>query len=204
MAEEEKITEKQEITEESEDETVENKEKPKKDVKKFHKTRKGGIIISVILSTLLFAVIFFYQGPAEPLLFGFEPLKGIGLLSIVLSLLVTLVYKFMTDQVLMKELKKELKKHQKHMKEHRGNSAKISEISKKSMETNMKYMQQSMKPMLITIIPFLAIFTWLRNTLGDTILIPLSFWSGHLGWIGTYIIFSMIFTATFRKILDVV
>ena len=110
-------------------------------------------------------VIFMYQGPATPIVFGFEPLKAIGLLSIVLSLFVTLIYKFMTDQILMKELKKDLKKHQKHMKEHRKDATKMSELSKKSMETNMKYMMQSFRATFITLIPILLIFGYLNGAL---------------------------------------
>jgi len=204
---EEQIEEKQ-TEEEQTEETQEEKPEVKKEEgkPKFHKTRKGGIILSVIVSIMALAVIFMYQGPATPIVFGFEPLKAIGLLSIVLSLFVTLIYKFMTDQVLMKELKKDLKKHQKHMKEHRKDATKMSELSKKSMETNMKYMRQTMKPMLITMLPFLLIFQWLRGTFDSTIIFPLGlpFWPGDLGWIGSYIIFSMIFTTAFRKILDVV
>jgi uncharacterized membrane protein (DUF106 family) len=204
-----KQTEEEQTEEEQKEETKESvsEDKPKKeDSPKFHKTRKGGIILSVIVSIMALAVIFMYQGPATPIVFGFEPLKAIGLLSIVLSLFVTLIYKFMTDQVLMKELKKDLKKHQKHMKEHRKDATKMSELSKKSMETNMKYMRQTMKPMLITMLPFLLIFQWLRGTFDSTIIFPLGlpFWPGDLGWIGSYIIFSMIFTTAFRKILDVV
>jgi len=141
---------------------------------------------------------------ADLIIFGLRPLPFLLILSAVLSLLVTLVYKFMTDQVLMKELKSELKKYQAQMKEHKGDLEKLSEIQKKSMSVNMKYMKQSMKPMIITILPFLAIFAWLRGVFNSAIVIPLSFWEGHLGWIGTYIIFSMIFTTLFRKLLKVV
>jgi len=177
------------------------KSKPKD---KFHKTRKGGIIISILASLVMGAIILFYNGPAEPIVFGLIPLHAIGALSIVLSLIVTLIYKFFTDQILMKELKGELKSHQKQMKNHRGDTAKISELSKKSMETNMKYMRQTFKPMLITIVPFLLIFQYLRGAFDSTIILNLPFWPHTLGWIGTYIIFSMIFTTAFRKILDVV
>ena len=202
----EKIEETQveEQAEEQPEETVE--EQPKKPTEKFHRTRKGGIILSSIFAILMVAVIFLYQGPAEPRVFGMVPLHAIGLLSIILSLIVTLIYKFFTDQVLMKELKKELKGHQKQMKAVRGDTSKMSALSKKSMETNMRYMRQTMKPMLITILPFLLIFQYLRGVFDSTIIIRLGlpFWPGDLGWIGTYIVFSMIFTTVFRKALNVV
>lgn len=203
----------EETLEESTEETSEDTTKqssaepegtPKKKKEGFHKTRKGGIIISVIISILLFVFIFQYEGPATPIVFGFVPLRAIGLLSIVLSLLVTLSYKYLTDQVIMREHKKELKKLQKQMKAARGDTKKVSELSKKSMEVNMKYMRQMMKPMLITIVPFLLIFQYLRSAFDSTIILTLPFWPHTLGWIGTYIVLSMIFTTAFRKILDVV
>lgn len=138
------------------------------------------------------------------------PFWSILLISIGLSLVVTLVYKFMTDQTLMKELKKELKNNQKRIKESRGDPEKMMAIQRETMHTNMKYMSQSMKPMIITIIPFLIIFAWLRSIFEGTIVIPLGFHvplSGletGLGWIGTYIILSMIFTTAFRRLLKVV
>lgn len=109
----------------------------------------------------------------------------------------------MTDQTLMRELKKDLKKYQDAMKEVKDDPAKTSELSKKAMGVNMKYMKQTFKPMLITMVPFILIFWWLRGVFDTTVVIPLSFWPGHLGWIGTYIIFSMVFTTLFRKILKV-
>ncbi len=110
----------------------------------------------------------------------------------------------MTDQTLMKELKKDLKKYQEQMKLHKSDFVRMKEIQKKSMEVNMKYMKQSFKPMIITMIPFFAVFIWLRGIYENVIVIPLSFWAGHLGWIGTYIILSLIYTTIIRKLMKVV
>jgi len=100
---------------EQEEEQVEEKTEVHTEVKKpkethFLQTKRGGQIASIIVGIIALAIIFFVQGPAEPVVFNLPPLKAIGLLSIVLSMFVTLVYKFMTDQVLMRELKKDLKK----------------------------------------------------------------------------------------------
>ncbi len=140
---------------------------------------------------------------AEPVVLGLSPFWFLLLISIALSVFVSLVYKFMTDQTLMKELKKDLKKYQAGMKDAKDDTAKVSELSKKAMSANMKYMKQTMRPMLITMLPFMLIFWWLRKIFGEVIVVPLSFWPGHLGWVGTYIIFSMIFTTLFRKLLKV-
>jgi uncharacterized membrane protein (DUF106 family) len=182
----------------------EQKVKPAKKKASFHKTKKGQIILSIVAFAVITYIAFFSNVPKEPRVLGFEPLHFIYIAAAILSLVVTLVYRFGTDQPVMRELKKELKKHQGHMREHRKDPVKISEISKKSMEVNMQYMKHTMKPMFITMIPFLLIFTWLRGQFSELVFFNLPFWPHTLGWVGTYIIFSMIFTTVFRKALNVV
>jgi len=116
----------------------------------------------------------------------------------------TLVYKYATDQALVKAIREEVKKIQEEMKTNKDDPKKVAELQSKAMPLNLKLMSQSFKPMLITIVPFIIIFALLGRVYGDMIVIPLSFWEGHLGWVGVYIIFSLIFTTVFRKALKVV
>lgn len=81
--------------------------------------------------------------------------------SLVISLTISIVYKLMTDQHLMRSLKAEMKELQKEMKTLRKDPEKLMQVQKKSMETNMKYMTQSFKPTLITLIPIIIIFGWM-------------------------------------------
>lgn len=97
----------------------------------------------------------------RPLL-SLPSLWAILIISVVISVIVTLVYKWITDQNLMKTLKEDMKKFQQEMKEFRQDPKKVMEIQKKAMETNMKYMMHSMKPTLITFIPIILIFGWLN------------------------------------------
>jgi len=146
---------------------------------------------------------------ADPMVLGLPAWAFILLISIILSLVVALIYKYATDQAVMKDLKEQLKKYQQQMREAKNDLNKLSELQKKAMEVNMKYMKQSFKPMIITMIPFIIIFWWLRSLYTGVVVIPFNFHfplSGletGLGWIGTYIIFSMIFTTLFRKALKV-
>lgn len=137
-----------------------------------------------------------------------EILQQNALLSIVgisaaLALGSTLVYKYATDQGLMKSLREEIKRLQEEMKQNKSNPQKLAEIQSKLMPLNMKMMSQSMKPMLLTIVPFIIIFALLGKVYGNMLVIPLPFWSGHLKWVGTYVIFSVILTSVFRKALKV-
>jgi uncharacterized membrane protein (DUF106 family) len=193
----------------TEEETQEEtKEEPKLGSKKkkasFHKTKKGQILLGLIAVAFITYITFVSNVPIEPKVFGLEPLHFIFGASAILSMIITLVYRFGTDQPVMRELKRELKKHQGHMRVHRKDPVKVSEISKKSMEVNMQYMKHTMKPMMITMLPFLLIFTWLRGQFSELIFFNLPVWPHTLGWVGTYIIFSMVFTTVFRKLLNVV
>jgi uncharacterized membrane protein (DUF106 family) len=131
-------------------------------------------------------------------------LLSLTIICVVLSLATTLVYKHFTDQSLIRQIREDIKKYQEQMKQHKGDAQKQLEIQSKMTELNMKMMPQTFKPMIITMIPFLLIFTFLNKVYLGMIIIPLPFWEGHLGYIGTYIILSMIFSTLFRKWLKVV
>ena len=132
---------------------------------------------------------------------------SIIIVAFLLSLVVTLVYKYLTNQVLMKELRGQMKKMQAKMK---AEPDKAVELQKQAMSINMKLMKESFKPLLITIIPFFAIFAWLKAVYGGLVVlnvpfhVPLSSFETGLGWIGVYIICSLIFSTVLRKLLKVV
>ena len=99
----------------------------------------------------------------SPLL-ALPPLLAIIIISFLISLLIIMITKFMTDQALMKRLKEEMKEYQKQAKELRSEPAKAMEVQKKAMEVNMKYMMHSFKPTIITFIPIIIIFGWMSST----------------------------------------
>lgn len=147
---------------------------------------------------------------APGFLHAISPFWGILLISVILSIVTTLIYKYATDQSMLKQIKEDMKKYQEQLKLCKDDPAKSLEIQKQMMPLNSKMMMQSMKPMLITIIPFLVIFQLLGMWYNSLTVIPLAFHvplsklPTGLGWVGTYVIFSMIFTTLFRKALKVV
>ncbi|MBI4150473.1 DUF106 domain-containing protein [Candidatus Woesearchaeota archaeon] len=98
-----------------------------------------------------------------PLLHLLGPTFFIILLSLLVSLLVTFAYKWLTDQEMMKTLKEDIKRHQAELKKHKDNPKKFMEVQKQAMSKNMKYMTSSLKPSLFTLIPLLLIFGWLNS-----------------------------------------
>lgn len=85
------------------------------------------------------------------------------ILSFLISLMISLIYKFTTNQNLMKELKSEMKELNKQMKTLRSHPEKAMKVQKRLMEINMKYMSHSMKSTLFTILPIILLFGWMSS-----------------------------------------
>jgi len=120
--------------------------------------------------------IFSFLDPAlgfvfNPLL-NLQPFWAILIISLLISVIIVVIYKYTTNQSLMKDLKDEIKTLQKEMKELRSEPEKAMHVQKRAMETNMKYMMHSFKPTLITLLPIILIFGWLTANLAFTPLLP--------------------------------
>ncbi len=108
----------------------------------------------------------------------FGPLLGLPsfwtvvIISFIIALIMIIIYKYTTNQVVMKELKGQLKGYQKQLKEHRSDPSKMKEINKKMMEVNVKFFKHSMKSMFITWIPIIIIFGWMNAHLGYYPILP--------------------------------
>jgi len=113
-------------------------------------------------------VLNFVLGPLLLLM----PFWALLIISFVISLLIVLIYKWITDQNLMRQLKEEQKELQKQMKELKAHPEEAMKVQKQLMQTNMKYMGQSMKPTLITFIPIILIFGWLQGHLAYEPIMP--------------------------------
>ncbi len=131
-----------------------------------------------------------------------SPLFGIIIVSFVLSLLSTVSWKYLTDQVLLKDIRDRMKGAHAKMKEHKDNPEKLKEFNAKMAKENIEAMKiqwkQSLKPMIATMVPFAFAFIWIRKTyepFGDVFL--------SFGGIGAYILFSIAFSMILRKVMKV-
>jgi uncharacterized membrane protein (DUF106 family) len=100
------------------------------------------------------------------------PVAAIGIIALVISLIIIIVYKYMTDQTLMKDIKHRQKELQKKMKEYKKEPEKMMKVQKELMDLNMKYMTQSFKPTIITFLPIIIIFGWLNANLAYEPILP--------------------------------
>jgi len=118
---------------------------------------------------------------------------SIVVLSFFVTLFITIVTYYMTDRVRMKELKDKQKRLRKEIKQYRDNPQKMMELNKQMMEDMPEQLKHSFKPMLITMLPIIIIFDWLRSTFVLTAIAKTWFW----WYIGSSIVFSM----TLRKMV---
>jgi len=121
-----------------------------------------------------------------------NPKIAILILSFMVTFITTIVSYLVTDRKLMKDIKEKQKSLREEMKKYRDNPAKMMEINKKMMEDMPRQMKQSMKIMIITIVPLIVFFNWLRNIYADTSIAG--------SWIWWYIIASIIFSILLRKV----
>ena len=131
-------------------------------------------------------------------LIEWSPLGTLLFISFLMSLIVTLIYKWATDQELMKSLKAEIKQLQKDMKEFMNDPEKSLQIRKQLNEKAMKQFKSGLKPTLYTFVPFIILFSWLKNVYGEmgALIIGLS-------WLWVYIISSLVFGMVLRKLFKV-
>lgn len=124
------------------------------------------------------------------------PKLSIILLGVIVSLFITVVQKYFSDQERMKELKKEQKELQERMKEHQknGNHQKVMELQKEMFSQVGETFKHTLKPMLITFLPLIILFWFLRDIYNPI----LGGW-----WIAYYIGGSLVSSIIFRKIFKV-
>lgn len=124
---------------------------------------------------------------------------GIIIISLIITLITTLVYKYFTDQVALKKIRDDNQKLQEEMKNSKSDPKRMAELQKQMLQNGfMKPMKHQLKPLLITFIPFILIFSWLRTTYT-----PMGKLAFGMGWFGIYIISSIVFSMILRKLMKV-
>ena len=121
-----------------------------------------------------------------------NPKIAIIILSFFVTIFITVVTYYMTDRVRMKELREKQKALRLEIKKYRDNPAKMMELNKQMMEDMPEQLKQSFKPMIVTIIPLLILFAWLKSTFDGTTIAS--------SWIWWYIGSSMVFSIMSRKV----
>jgi len=172
---------------------------------------KGTIIIFAIAMLIAFLwerrpiiknTAHFLLDPTFGFLINWNMLWGLIIIVLFINIIITVVHKYTTDQDKLKELRTKSKEIQNQIKEAQKNQdqEKVSELSKQSFSQMGEQMKQSFGSMGYTAIPIILFFRWFGDffTALDNPDIFLGF-----GWLGTYLIFSIIFSIVIRKVLKV-
>lgn len=138
--------------------------------------------------------------PTAGWLLNWNTTWGMLIVVFVISLISIIAQKYATDQKQLKELRKEQKLLQEEMKKFKEHPEKLIELQKKQMEFLPKTMKLSTRAILFTGVPFILLFRWFNDYF---VAKPFNF-IGFLPWFWFYLIFTLIFTAILRKVLDVV
>ena len=121
-----------------------------------------------------------------------NPKISIIIISFLVTLLMTSIRYFVTDRKLMRDIKDKQKFVREEMKKHRDNPDKMIELNKQLMEHFPAQMKQTFKLMIITMIPVLIIFSWMRNAFAVTEIAT--------SWIWWYIVASIVFGIILGKL----
>ena len=113
--------------------------------------------------------------------------------GVVVTLISTLVTKWLTDQEALKALKERQKELSAEMKKHKDNPKLMEEMQMEVLKITGSMMKSQFKPMFITFIPFILLFTWLRS-----VYTPIMGFSWFWWYLGASIVFGMGFRKLFR------
>ena len=105
-------------------------------------------------------------------LLNWPPILAIAVIALIITFVVTIVYKYTTNQKRMKELRTEQKKMQKEIRANPTNTKKNMETQKKMMTLNKEYFKHSFRSTIYTILPILLIFSWMNAHFGYEQIMP--------------------------------
>ncbi|RLI91520.1 MAG: hypothetical protein DRO89_03835 [Candidatus Altiarchaeales archaeon] len=128
----------------------------------------------------------------------------IALISIGLAIMSALVRKAVLDQDKMRETKEKLKKYQEEMKKatKSGDTKRLQKSQAEMMKLTMENLKHSFRPTLITFVPFILVFTWLKDQYGSAGTV-VSLFGFNLGWFWWYLLCAMTVSLIINKLLEV-
>lgn len=124
------------------------------------------------------------------------PRISIILIGILITLCITLVNYFFTDKEKMRAIRARQKELQEQANKHRkeGNHEKASELTMEMLGQTREMFKHSLKPMLITLVPILLLFSYVRGIFSATSIAGSWFWY--------YFISAIVSSMVFRKLFN--
>ncbi len=142
--------------------------------------------------------VHFVLNPTAGKLLDLNVVFGLLIITAFLALVTTLFQKYTTDQATLKALKEEQKKLQEDIKTYKEHPDKLMHSQKRQLEIAGEMIPLTMRPLIFTSIPFILFIRWFSDYfIGNPVKVL------GMNWIWAYLIFSIIFSSIFRKILKV-
>lgn len=134
--------------------------------------------------------------PSVGVLLNWNVSLGVVIITFIISLIISLLQKYTTDQALLREIRKEQKFLSDEMRKYKEHPEKFMELQKRNMEIFWKSFEITLRPALYTAIPIILFFRWFNDYF---IANPVKIF-GFMGWIWAYLVLSIIFSIIFRKL----
>ncbi|MBL7160500.1 MAG: DUF106 domain-containing protein [Candidatus Aenigmarchaeota archaeon] len=145
------------------------------------------------------------------------PIQEVLIWSLGLSLLLAVLYRFLTNPREIKLLKEEIKgyRERSNKAQKAGNAEEANKLLSEMMKLTSKQMRSNMKPMIASLVIFFIAIGFLRETYSNFIIqlpfiLPLLSYSfpfiilrDSIGWFWWYILITLPATFIFRKLLGV-
>ncbi|MFH1802583.1 MAG: EMC3/TMCO1 family protein [archaeon] len=170
-------------------------------------TRNLMIVMAVSLGIAFFwprmpiisQTVHYVLDPTAGVLLNWNATIGIALFSAAISLFITLIQKYTTDQETLRQIKKEQKLIQAEIKKYKHDPEKVLALNKKQFEFLPRTMDITLRPIMYTSIPIILFFRWFNDYFAAN---PVKIF-GFMSWFWAYILMSFIFTPIFRKVFNV-
>jgi len=138
---------------------------------------------------------------------GMPPVLAEIVIASAVTLVITLLYRLLSDPKKLKELRDRTKEINAKVKElQKTNPEAASKMTNEMLEITNKQMMASMKPMLATLLVASLFFPWMAATFtGPIVKLPaeVPLFGADLGWLMWYIVISIPVSQIFRKLMGV-
>lgn len=135
-------------------------------------------------------------------------MEEILLITLVVTFVVSLIYRLMMNPAEMKRVKNDIKVHRENISKAQkaGDMKRANELTKELMKTSGKQLSGQMRPMLVSMVFFIGLLWWFGAAYAEVIVqspVAIPFIGSELNWFWWYLIIAIPASFTFRKILDV-
>jgi uncharacterized membrane protein (DUF106 family) len=138
---------------------------------------------------------------------GLQPMLSLAVVSIAVTFVITLIYRFLSDPKKLKELKDRTKEISARTKEvQKSDPEEAKKLTDEMLQITNKQMMASMKPMLATLLVAAFTLPWMATTFtGQIVLLPadVPVFGADLGWLMWYILISIPASQILRKLMGV-